>query len=188
MRNSRSLLILSVLTGLILVSGCDSNSMSDRIILSHTFSEDIDGDPIRIMFSSDDIQNGELRAFSCSCLLDIGPFLTSRSFSKAELLDARVTSARLKSFFPIGERLDFLDQVELVLDANGTGAETVAEDDTFPSSQEIALSVIQGNSITALLIRPQFTVILRVDPSSITPDTQYELGIDFTVELEMEGV
>jgi len=162
--------------------------MEDRIILTHTFSEDVNGDPIRFVFSSDDIQTGELRTFLCNCLLDIGPFLTSRSFSKAELLEARVLSARLKSFFPIGQRLDYLDKVELVLEAGGTSAVTVAADDTFPASQEIALSVIQGNLIDALLIRPEFTVHLKVDPSSVNPGTQYELGIEFTVELEMEGI
>jgi len=161
--------------------------MEDRIILTHTFGVDINGDPIRYSFSASDVQNGELRTFSCNCTLDIEPFLTSRSFSKSELLDARVTSARLKSFFPIGQRLDYLDMVELVLVATGSGAVIVAEDDTFPPSQEIALTVIQGNSVSALLIRPQFTANLSIDPSGVTPDTQYELGIEFTVELELEG-
>ncbi len=175
------------MTGLFSLSGCDTNSMDDRIILTFTFSADRSGDPIRFSFSSDDVQSGELRTISCNCLLDIGPFLSSRSFSKAELLEARVTSVRLKSFFPIGQQLDFLHEVELVLDENGTGAVTVAEDDTFPSSREIALSVFQGRSISALLVRPQFSVDLRIDPSNVTPDTQYELGIDMTIELELEG-
>lgn len=175
------------MTGLFSLSGCDTNSMDDRIFLTFTFSVDLNGDPIRFAFSSDDIQRGAFRTFSCDCLLDIEPFLASRSFSKAELLEARVTSVRLKSFFPIGQQLDFLHEVELILDANGTGAVTVAEDDTFPSAREIALSVFPGRSISALLVQPQFTIDLRIDPSNVTPDTQYELGIDMTIELEMEG-
>lgn len=186
MRIERCRLILSLFIGLFLTAGCDSNSMNDRIVLTHTFSEDIDGNPIRFVFSSDDTQSGEFRSFSCNCFLDIGPFLETRSFSKAELLESGVTSARLKSFFPIGQRLDFLSGVELILQASGSII--VAEDDTFPPSQEIALSVVQGKSISALLIRPRFTVQLRIDSSEITPDIQHELGIDFTVELEMEGL
>jgi hypothetical protein len=180
--------VLSAVFLLSLLTGCDSNSPNNSIVLSSTFSVDVNGDPIRFTFTSNQVQSGVLTSISCGCSLDIGPFLATRSFSKSELLSATVTSVKLKSFFPIGQRLEYLDEVQLRLNASGASEVFVANGTSFPASQEIPLSVIDGNSIETLLVKPVFGATLRVDPATISPSKVYELGVEFTVELEMEGI
>ena len=178
------------LTALLLlpaVLGCDTAGMTDSIILVHTVDEDVSGEPIRFAFSSGDVSSGSLTAITCGCTLDIGAFLQSNSFSKAEILGARITGARVKSVFPIGQRLNYLDEIRLTLVGGGSSVD-VAGSDSFSSTQEKALTVTSGNSVAAVLRASGFSARLGIDPSATMGNTDYELEIEFTVEFEMEGI
>jgi hypothetical protein len=172
---------------MITITGCDSQSTEDSIILSHTFTTSSNDSPIRYTYSSDTVQEGIAVSLSCTCTLNIEAFLESRSFTKSEILGAKITAVRLKTFFPIGEKLDYLDQVEFSLVASNAPTSTVAEDVTFPSSQEVALGVIPGVSVQTHMEADSFSPVLTIRAGSLAPETGYELGVEFTVELEMMG-
>lgn len=176
--------VFITLTGL----GCDSGPGDNRIILSHTFSDDVSGNPIRISFDGADVQAGEVRNVSCNCSLDVGLFLASRSFSKSELLSATITSAKIKSVFPIGERLDYLTMVSLILESSELPPKTVATRESFPSSQESALSTIPDVNTRDILASPEFSSALSIELDAVDASTQYQLSLEFTVELTLEGL
>jgi len=178
----------SVLILIILIAGCDTAGMSDGIVLVHTVDETVGGDPIRFAFSSSDVQSGVLTTVSCGCTLDVGGFLQSNSFSKAEILTARVTGARVKSVFPIGQRLNYLDELRLTVAGNSSGTEDIAGSDSFSNTQEKALTVTGGNTVADLVRQSGFTARIGVDPSNTMSSTDYELEVEFTIEFEMEGI
>jgi hypothetical protein len=184
---TRKFQALALILG-VLIAGCDSQSTDDSIFLTHTFTMDLDGDLIRYSFSSTDTQNGVQKSLSCGCALNADNFLAVRGFTRSEIIDAHVTSAKLKSLFPIGERLDYLSQAQLSLSAQGVSATAVAENESFPASQEVPLPTIQGVSILGHMQKTSFNPVVQINANSLEPNTDYELGIEFTVEFEMEGI
>ncbi|TDI74916.1 MAG: hypothetical protein E2O84_05105 [Bacteroidetes bacterium] len=188
MRHSGTLRLATLLCFLLWLTGCDTLAPEDSVFLTYTFRTDAAGEVIRYNFSANEIQNGVSAQLSCDCVLDIEPFLISRSYSQSEILSATVTAARIKAFFPIGKKLDYLDNARLNLEAPAVISSLIAQDDTFPSAQEVALTVVPDVSVTSHMKATWSVPVLTIITSSLTPGTEYELGIEFTVELEMKGL
>ena len=58
----------------------------------------------------------------------------------------------------------------------------------FTAIQETNLPASDIVNLKDILARPQFSASLDIDPDVLTPGTQYELSVEFTLELTMEGI
>ncbi len=184
----RSCLVLAA--ALLLVSGCDSSSPGEggTLVLRPEVSEDVEGDDISFSFSSDGFPVGQLTDVDCDCRIDLGPYLESQGFTKADILSATVESARLVMLFPISEQLDFLDQAILKFEADGLSATEVANGGPFPAAREATLTVLPNRDIAGFLTRSDFRAILQIDAGTLEPGEDYEVALVMTLRLELEGL
>ncbi|GIV59492.1 MAG: hypothetical protein KatS3mg043_0581 [Rhodothermaceae bacterium] len=180
--------VLAVLA-LLLLTGCDSvGEEGGTIVLRPEVSEDAEGRDISFRFVSDGFPVGQLRDVSCDCEVDLGPFLQDQGFSKADLVSARLESARLVMLFPIDEQFDFLDQAILKFEADGLSATEVANRSGFPAAREATLNVLPNRDVTAFLTRNDFEVILQINARELVPSEEYEMALVMTFRLEVEGL
>ena len=187
-RLRRSAFLTLILATLVL-SGCDTDSLGgDSVFLTHTISEDVDGDDVIFSFSSGDIQEGRLVDLSCGCTLDVEAFLNDQGFTKAELVSATVQSARIVMLFPTSEQLDFLDEAILKLGATGASDTEVANTTNLPATREVNLQTLSNRDISSYLERPGFEPILQINAGDLTDGEDYELSVILTVRMELEGV
>lgn len=181
--------LLTLLAATLVLSGCDTDSLGgDSVILTHTLSEDVDGDDVLFTFSSGDIQEGRLVDLSCGCTLDIDAFLNDQGFTKAQLVSATVQSVRLVMLFPTSEQLGFLDEVILKLAAPGVSDTEVANISSLPSAREVSLQALSNRDIVSYLDSPGFEPILQINARDLTDGEDYELSVIVTVRMELEGV
>ncbi len=169
-------------------TGCDAVvTGEDIVVLNPEISSDTDGAPIRFTFASADLQTGRLTDISCGCSLDVESYLSSQGFAKSDIVSASIQSARLVMLFPISERLDFLDQAILKLQAPGNSVTEVASQTIFPQSREVALEPQQGRDIAGFMDNSSFQPILQIDAASLIPDAEYEIGVILNLRLEVSG-
>ncbi|NNF03152.1 MAG: hypothetical protein HKN17_01695 [Rhodothermales bacterium] len=181
--------VLTLLLATLVLSGCDTDSLGgDSVILTHTISEDINGNDVVFAFSSGDIQEGRLVDIFCGCTLDIEAFLNDQGFTKSELISATVQSARIVMLFPTSEQLNFLDEAILKLGATGASDTEVANVSDLPAAREVNLQTLSSRDVSSYLERPGFEPILQINAGDLTDGEDYELSVILTVRMELEGV
>ncbi len=184
--STRLLPVMLVFFSMIHLSGCDSNSTGkNRVGLTREISLDANGDPVLFSFDAVDTAVGRLQDIRCKCNIDIGPFLTSQGFTKADIVSASLTGARIVMLLPTSERVNFLTSAILKLQTDGLSATEVANQSGFPDSRESTMQTLSNRDISAFLERTNFETILQINPASLQAGESYELGLVFTVQLEM---
>jgi len=174
---------------MLVLGGCDTDSLGgDSVILTHTISEDVDGDDIIFAFSSGDIQEGRLVDLSCGCTLDVDEHLNDQGFTKAQLVSATVQSVRVVMLFPTSEQLSFLDEAILKLGAPGSSDTEVANITSLPSAREVNLQTLSNRDVVSFLDSPGFEPILQINAGDLTDGEDYELSTILTIRMELEGV
>jgi|GEM_PF-1630504 len=179
-----------IICGLIILvmNGCDSGNNSDNTItLQAEVSQDMNGKDVSFKFSSDSFPTGRLEDVSCECNIDLESFLDSRGFTRADLLSAKLKSARLVMLFPVSERLDFLNQAILKFEADGVSVTEVANQGSFPTNREADLSVLANRDITSFLSRSNFDAILQIDAKQLLPAEDYEMALVMDIEMQVKG-
>jgi len=185
---ARLLPVILIFFSMIHLSGCDSNnSNSNRVGLTREMSLDANGDPILFSFDAADTAMGRLQDIRCNCNIDIGPFLTSQGFSKADIVSASLTAARIVMLLPTSERVNFLTSAILKFQTDGLSATEVANQSGFADSRESTMQTLSNRDISAFLERSNFETILQINPASLQTGESYELGLVFTVQLEMSA-
>ncbi len=183
----RWLPVLLLLGGVL--AGCDAAGEETRtLVLQPEVLEDRQGRDISFTFMSDAFPVGQLEDIACGCAIDLGPYLQAQGFSKADIVSARLESARLVLLFPISERFDFLDEAILKFEADGLSATEVANRSEFPASREVELNVLANRDVTGFLVRNDFEVILQIDARALEPSEDYEMVLVMTFRLEVEGL
>ena len=178
-----------VIAFVLVLSGCDTNSLSgESIFLSYEISEDADGEDIIFAFSTDDIQTGRLVDLRCDCTVDVGEFLQSQGFSKSELVSARLESAQIVMLFPTSEQVDFLDDAILKLSAPGISPTEVANQSSFPAARQVTMQVLANRDVASFLDSSGFEPILQIEAGELLDDDDYQLSVIFRVRMELEGV
>lgn len=181
------LLILLALT--VSLTACDSAvSGAESVFLNAELSTDTDGDPVRFVFESSDVQTGRLIDVECSCELDVTEFLADRGFSKDDIISATLKSGRLVMLFPISERLNFLDEAILKLRAPGNSITEVAQQSSFGETREVPLEPLSGRDVAGFLDNSSFEPILQIDAASLQAGASYEIGLVLEIRLELAGV
>jgi hypothetical protein len=179
--------MLLFVAGLFFLAGCDSNgSDKSRVGLTREISLDSSGNPILFTFSEANAATGRLQDIGCDCNIDIGPFLTEQGFSKAGIVSASLTAARIVMLLPTSERVNFLETAILKLQTDGLSATEVASQNTFSDSRESTMQTLSNRDVSAFLERTNFEAILQINPASLQSGETYELGLIFTIQLEME--
>ncbi len=174
---------------LLLISGCDSGlSGVDSVFLTAELSTDTQASPIRFTFEGGAVETGRLTDVSCGCQLDVAAYLADRGFSKADILSATISSARLVMLFPISERLDFLETAILKLTAPGNSVTEVAQQSTFPQAREVELTPLAGRDVAGFLDDSTFAPILQIDASRLQAAADYEIGLVLEIRLELAGI
>ncbi|MEQ9105557.1 MAG: hypothetical protein RIE53_12775 [Rhodothermales bacterium] len=188
MMRSRFQLILGAFF-LVILAGCDSvDPSSETIFLTMQITEDVDGNPISLGFNANDLQTGRLQDLDCGCQLDIAGKLSEQGFSKGEIVSASLQSAQIVMLFPVNENVAFLDQAILKFTATGVSQTEVANTSNFPASRTAQMTVLPNRDIAAFLERPNFGLILQIDPETLRTGQSYEMSLVLTVRVEVEGV
>lgn len=183
--------IRPILTVLLLVAlvGCDSvDPSADTIFLTMQITEDVNGNPISLDFNANDLQTGRLQDLDCDCQLDIAGKLSEQGFSKGEIVSASLQTAQIVMLFPVNENVDFLDQAILKFTATGVSQTEVANTSTFPASRTAQMTVLPNRDIASFLERPNFGLILQIDPETLRTGQSYQMSLVLTVRVEVEGV
>ncbi|NNE69630.1 MAG: hypothetical protein HKN29_04615 [Rhodothermales bacterium] len=171
------------------LTACDSAvGGADSVFLTAELSTDLDGDPVRFVFESADVQTGRLTDVSCDCELDVTEFLADRGFSRDDIISATVASGRLVMLFPISERLDFLDEAILKLQAPGNSVTEVAQQSAFGETREVALDPLPGRDVAGFMDDSAFEPILQIDAAALQAGESYEIGLVLEIRLELAGV
>jgi hypothetical protein len=174
---------------MVTAGGCDSVVTGDNIVvLNPEISSDVDGAPIRFTFSADDLVTGRLTDIQCNCQLDVESYLVGQGFAKSDIVSASIASARLVMLFPISERLDFLDQAILKLQAPGNSVTEIASQSIFPESREVSLDPQTGRDISGFMDRSTFQPILQIDAIRLVAGADYEIGVVLKLRLEVDGL
>lgn len=180
-------LILVALT--VSLAACDSAvGGADSVFLNAELSADTDGDPVRFVFESSEVQTGRLMDVECDCELDVTEFLADRGFSKNDIISATVKSARLVMLFPISERLNFLDEAILKMRAPGNSITEVARQGSFGETREVALEPLTGRDVSGFMDNSSFEPILQIDAATLQAGASYEIGLVLEIRLELAGV
>lgn len=180
--------LLVLVVGLTALSGCDSALTDpDVVILTHELTRSGDGSPVRFSFDADDVTVGQSTVLRCGCTVDLDPWLASQGFSRDDLVAATVQSATLTKISPPLERLDFLDSAVLRFEAAGLQATEVATRSVFPDAIDVALNPVAGRSVLAFASRDEFEPVLVIEAADLQAGALYELDVEVTLRLELEG-
>ncbi|MEM1096702.1 MAG: hypothetical protein AAGJ10_19050 [Bacteroidota bacterium] len=171
--------------GMLIFSSCDSGSIgggSQQITLTTELNN------LRFRFNADDLRTGRLEDVDCGCALDVGSFLESRGYTKADIVSAQVQSAQLVMLFPINARANILNKAILKLDAEGVSSTEVADESVFDAQREAPLTILQGRNIASIVERTSFDATLQIDANTLEPGVDYEMGVVLTLVIDVEGV
>ncbi|MEM6646586.1 MAG: hypothetical protein AAF730_10070 [Bacteroidota bacterium] len=171
--------------GLLIFSSCDSGSIgngSQQITLTTELNT------LRFRFNADDLRTGRLEDVDCGCTLDVGAFLESRGYTKADIVSAQVQSAQLVMLFPINARANILSKAILKLDAEGVSPTEVADESVFDAQREAPLTILQGRNIASIVERTSFDATLQIDANTLEAGVDYEMGVVLTLVIDVEGV
>ncbi|MEM9665676.1 MAG: hypothetical protein AAF970_12120 [Bacteroidota bacterium] len=167
---------------MLLLMGCDS-------VGSETVTLVADNLEFEFEFNSNDVATGalvDLRSRD-GMDVDLGTFLASQGFSKADILAAQVEAVRLEIAFPISARATFLESAILKLEANGLSATEIAQQSTFPNERGADFEVVAGRDIGDLVNRSGgLQAILQVNARELAPNTTYELGVSLRMRIELD--
>lgn len=110
-------------------------------------------------------------------------------FTKAEILSATVTSARLTRVQPVRADLaELMDAVLLELTASGGSATTVAQQAGLPASAEGALTVSGSPGVTSHVKAPSFGAALTFTNLAVPALGIYRFEVTVRLRIEVEGV
>ena len=167
----------------LLLTGCDAvDTGSGSLVLQPKEAV------FRFSFSTDVVQTGQPSDIPSDNTVDLTSALSADGFTKAEVLGARLTSARLERINPLGVEISFLDDANVLLTAAGLSSTSVATQTTFPAGRSVNLNVVSGTSLSAPITRPSFSAILRITPNTLLANEDYILEVKLSIEIEVEGV
>lgn len=111
----------------------------------------------------------------------------SGAYTRAQITGARVRKATLEVMFPVRERVDFLQQVVLKLDAPNLSPLEVGEQNTFSSTaDEVDFSIRPNRDISSFLTSESFTAILSVTPRRLEAGERYQLALILTLDVTVD--
>ena len=165
---------------LLVLAGCDATE--EPVVLSFT-------EEVRLTFASEDAMIGQTTALEADRRIDLASKMRDQGFGKAEVLAAYVESASLVVLAPFGVNVDFLDEAILQLEATEIGNVTVATQNDFPSTRDpVAFDVRAGEDVIGYVTASNFGIVLQIDPATLLPDEDYELGVEIRFRVEFEGI
>ena len=184
---SRPFGALALLALLLTVAACDTAGVqNDEATLEYEAGTSLDNQII-FTFDPTDAETGGLVDLRAENPLDVGDFLFEQGFSKDDILSATLTEASLEVVLPsVGTEINFLNMAILKLDAPGLSELEIAEQDEFPSDDNVSLDIRTGRDVTSYLQKESFTPILQIDASDLQPDAgEYRLDLVLTVRIEV---
>jgi hypothetical protein len=174
-----------LLAFMLVLSGCDTAAPgTDSVFL--TF--EVGGNGARFAFQGDGIQTGRLVDLDCGCSYSVSDFLADQGFSTSEIVSATLQEATVRTVFPIGAPLTYLNTVILKLDAPGLSTIEIAESTVLPATEQTSLTVRPNRDIASYLDRASFQPILQIDAASLDSGESYDLAVRFSIRIEVEGI
>ena len=181
-RASRTCSLLFVLLTLS-ITGCDTTSSPDP---SSTVTVIVDD--LFFSFDADAASIGRLTDLVSLSSANVDAALArSGAYTRAQITGARVRKATLEVMFPVRERVDFLQQVVLKLDAPNLSPLEVGEQNTFSSTaDEVDFSIRPNRDISSFLTSESFTAILSVTPRRLEAGERYQLALILTLDVTVD--
>ena len=181
-RASRTCSLLFVLLTLS-ITGCDTTSSPDP---SSTVTVIVDD--LFFSFDADAASIGRLTDLVSLSSANVEAALArSGAYTRAQITGARVRKATLEVMFPVRERVDFLQQVVLKLDAPNLSPLEVGEQNTFSSTaDEVDFSIRPNRDISSFLTSESFTAILSVTPRRLEAGERYQLALILTLDVTVD--
>lgn len=181
-RASRTCSLLFVLLTLS-ITGCDTTSSPDP---SSTVTVIVDD--LFFSFDADAASVGRLTDLVSLSSANVDAALArSGAYTRAQITGARVRKATLEVMFPVRERVDFLQQVVLKLDAPNLSPLEVGEQNTFSSTaDEVDFSIRPNRDISSFLTSESFTAILSVTPRRLEAGERYQLALILTLDVTVD--
>ena len=139
-------------------------------------------------FDADDVSDGAPLSLVSEGRADLGPFLSSRGFTKAEITTVLVASARLEVLRPINENVDVLGSVILEVEAEGADREVAQQARLSAGDDDVELEVLPNRNIATFVRNGDFGAIVTIEPRDPTPGETYELGVVMNLRIELEGL
>ena len=177
-----------VLAAFVALAGCDTTITDpDVVILSHDLTRSGDGSAVTFAFAADNLTVGQSKVLRCGCTVDLDPWLSSNGFTRADIVDATVTSAKLRVNFPVSENVDFLGDAVVRFEASGRQPMDVASRSSFPAAREATLSPLAGRSVAGFASSDEFSPVLVIEPADLMAGEDYQLTLEIKLRVELQG-
>ena len=167
----------------LIVAGCDTTSTPNP---SSTVTVVVDD--LFFSFDADETSTGRLTDLVSLSSANVEAALArSGNYTRAQISGARVRKATLEVMFPVRERVDFLQQVVLKLDAPNFSPLEVGEQNTFSSSaDEVDFSIRPNRDISSFLTSESFSAILSITPRRLEAGERYQLALILTLDVTVD--
>lgn len=164
---------------LVVASGCDTLEPEDQITLPPATLE--------LSFRFSNTLQGISREIVSEDTYNLDRFLADNQYTRAEVISARVTSARIRLTTPFQETLDALSDIDVSLQANQAGIRTIATLAAPPVDKNAALSPAGGETATPFVQGGPFQGVLGFTGQRDV-DEEFLLFVTLTLEVAVEGI